>query len=79
MKSSANTDERQKILHRLRFADLQRSEGDHWRVQRDVDPATIYARPARARARRRWGIAIIALLSGLAWAVLILLVIAVLS
>jgi hypothetical protein len=80
MEIIANTDERQETGNRAPwFADLERQEGDHWRVQRDVDPAIIYARYARARARRRWAIAIIALLSGVAWAVLILLVIAVLS
>ena len=77
----ANTDERQETMDRAkRFADLERHEGGHWRVHRDdLDPATIYARYARARMRRRWAIAIIALLSGLSWLVLILLVIAVLS
>jgi hypothetical protein len=78
MKTSANPDERQVTLSRLRFADLQRPEGDHWRVQRDVDPATIYARYARARARRGWAIALITLLSVLAWAGLFLLTIAIL-
>ena len=76
----ANTDERQETPDRAKRADLERHEGGHWRVQRDdLDPATIYARYARARMRRRWAIAIIALLSGLSWVVLILLVIAVLS
>jgi len=77
----ANTGERQETTdHAKRFADLERHEGGHWRVQRDdLDPATIYARYARARMQRRWAIAIIALLSGLSWLVLILLVIAVLS
>jgi hypothetical protein len=79
MKTSANTDERQETLNSLRFADQERPEGGHWRVQRNVDPATIYARYARTRMRRRWAIAIIALLSGLSWVVLILLVIAALS
>ena len=80
MEIIANTDERQETTDRAkRFADLERREGGHWRVQRDLDPATIYAQYARARARRGWAIAIIALLSGLSWLVLILLVIAVLS
>jgi hypothetical protein len=80
MEIIANTDERQETTDRAkRFADLERHEGGHWRVQRDLDPATIYARYASARMRRRWAIAIIALLSGLSWLVLILLVIAVLS
>jgi hypothetical protein len=79
MESSANPDARQKTVNRPRFNDQERSEGGHWRVQRDADPAMIYARYARARARRLWAIAIVALLSGLAWAVLILLIIAVLS
>jgi type IV secretory pathway component VirB8 len=60
------------------FDDLERAQGDHWRVQRDVDPATIYARYAQARARRRWAIAVIALLSVLAWVVLVLAMIAIL-
>src|SRR6266699_3341942 len=76
----ANTDERQETMDRAkRFADLERNEGGHWRVQRDFDPATIYARHARARIRRLWAIAIITLLSGLSWAVIILLMIAALS
>ena len=76
----ANTGERQRSMTRIKTsADLERHEGGHWRVQRDLDPATIYAQYARARARRGWAIAIIALLSGLSWLVLILLVIAVLS
>ena len=76
----ANTDGRQETMDRTkRFPDLERHEGGHWRVQRDLDPATIYARRAMARVRRRWAIAIITLLSGLSWVVLILLVIAVLS
>ena len=80
MEIIANTDERQETTDRAKpFADLERREGGHWRVQRDLDPATIYAQYARARMRRRWAIAIIALLSGLSWLVLILLVIAVLS
>ena len=80
MKSSANADERRETVNRApRLADQERPEGGHWRVQRDVDPATIYARYAKARARRWWAIAVIAVLSGLSWAVLILLVIAVLS
>ena len=80
MEIIANTDERQETTDRAkRSADLERHEGGHWRVQRDLDPATIYAGYARARMRRRWAIAIIALLSGLSWLVLILLVIAVLS
>ena len=80
MEIIANTDERQETVDRAkRFADLDRHEGGHWRVRRDLDPATIYARYARARARRRWAITIIALLSGLSWAVIILLVIAALS
>ena len=80
MEIIANTDERQETTdHAKRFADLERHEGGHWRVQRDLDPATIYARYERARMRRRWAIAIIALLSGLSWLVLILLVIAVSS
>ena len=80
MEIIANTDGRQETVDRAkRFADLDRHEGGHWRVQRDLDPATIYARYARARARRRWAITIIALLSGLSWAVIILLVIAALS
>jgi hypothetical protein len=80
MRTITNTDDRQKTGdHPIpRFADLERPEGGQWRVQRDVDPAKIYARYARARARRRWAIAVIALLSGLSWAVLILLVVAVL-
>ena len=80
MEIIANTDERQETTDRAkRFADLERHEGGHWRVQRDLDPATIYARYARARMRRRWAIALLGLLSGLSWLVLILLVIAVLS
>ena len=80
MEIIANTDEHQETTdHAKRFADLERREGGHWRVQRDLDPATIYAQYSRARARRVWAIAIIALLSGLSWLVLILLVIAVLS
>ena len=81
MEIIANTDKHQETTdHAKRFADLERREGGHWRVQRDdLDPATIYARYTRARMRRRWAIAIIALLSGLSWLVLILLVIAVLS
>ena len=80
MEIIANTDERQETPDRAKRADLERHEGGHWRVQRDdLDPATIYARYASARARRSWAIAIIALLSGLSWLVLILLVIAVLS
>ena len=81
MEIIANTDERQETTDRAkRSADLERHEGGHWRVQRDdLDPATIYAQYSRARARRGWAIAIIALLSGLSWLVLILLVIAVLS
>jgi len=80
MEIIANTDERQETTdHAKRFADLERHESGHWRVQRDLDPATIYARYARARMRRRWAIALIALLSGLSWLILILLVIAVLS
>jgi hypothetical protein len=80
MEIIANTDERQETTDRAkRSADLERHEGGHWRVQRDLDPATIYARYASARARRSWAIAIIALLSGLSWLALILLVIAVLS
>ena len=76
----ANTGERQRSMTHIKTsADLERHEGGHWRVQRDFDPATIYARYASARARRRWAIAVISLLSGLAWAVLILLLIAVLS
>jgi hypothetical protein len=80
MEIIANTDERQETVDRAkRFVDLDRHEDGHWRMQRDPDPATIYARYARARARRRWAIALIALLSGLSWVVLILLVIAALS
>jgi hypothetical protein len=79
MEIIANTDERQETTDRAKRADLERHEGGHWRVQRDLDPATIYAGYARARARRGWAIAIIALLSGLSWVVRILLVIAVLS
>ena len=79
MEIIANTDERQETTDRAKRADLERHEGGHWRVQRDLDPATIYAQYSRARARRGWAIAIIALLSGLSWLVLILLVIAVLS
>ena len=76
----ANTDERQETMDRAkRFAELERHESGHWRVQRDFDQATIYARHARARIRRRWAIAIITLLSGLSWAVIILLMIAALS
>ena len=76
----ANTGERQRSMTHVKTSvDLERHEGGHWRVQRDLDPATIYARYARARARRRWAIAVISMLSGLAWAVLILLLIAVLS
>jgi len=76
----ANTDGRQETMDRTkRFPDLERHEGGHWRVQRDLDPATIYARRAMARVRRRWAIAIITLLSGLSWAVIILLMIAALS
>jgi hypothetical protein len=45
MESIANTDERQETMDRAkRVADLERHEGGHWRVQRDLDPATIYAR-----------------------------------
>ena len=79
MEIIANTDERQETPDRAKRADLERHEGGHWRVQRDLDPTTIYARYASARARRRWAIAVISLLSGLAWAVLMLLLIAVLS
>ena len=80
MEIIANTGERQRSMTRIKTsADLERHESGHWRVQRDLDPATIYAGYARARARRGWAIAIIALLSGLSWVVLILLVIAVLS
>jgi hypothetical protein len=80
MEIIANTDERQETVDRAkRFADLDRHEGGHWCVQKVPDPATIYARYARARARRRWAITIITLLSVLSWAVIILLVIAALS
>lgn len=80
MRSSANADVHREILNRApRLADQERPEGGPWLVQRDTDPAPIYARYARARARRWWAIAIIALLTGLAWAVLILLVVAVLG
>ena len=79
MEIIANTDERQETPDRAKRADLERHEGGHWRVQRDLDPATIYAGYARARIRRRWAIAIITLLSGLSWAVIILLMIAALS
>jgi len=76
----ANAGERQRSMTCITSADLEQHEGGHWRVQRDdLDPATIYARYARARARRGWAIAIIALLSGLSWVVLSVLVIAVLS
>ena len=71
MEIIANTDGRQETMDRAkRFADLDGHEGGHWRVQRDLDPATIYARYARTKARRRWAITIIALLSGLSWAVI---------
>jgi hypothetical protein len=79
MEIIANTDERQETMDRAKGADLERHEGGHWREQRDLDPATIYARYARARMRRRGAIALIALLSGLSWIVLSLLVIAALS
>ena len=80
IESSANAGERLQPVNRTkRSADLERREGGHWRVQKDFDPATIYTRHARARVRRRSAIAIITLLSGLSWAVLILVVIAVLS
>ena len=79
MEIIANRDERQETTDRAKRAHLERHEGGHWRVQRDLDPATIYARHARARIRRRWAIAIITLLSGLSWAVIILLMIAALS
>lgn len=72
MEIIANTDERQDTMDRAkRFVDPDRHEGGHWRVQRDPDPATIFARYARTRARRRWAITIIALLWGLSWAVII--------
>lgn len=80
MKTSANTDQRRETVDRATwFGDLERAQGDHWRVQRDIDPATIHARYAKARARRRWAIAVITLLSVLAWAVIVLAVIAVWS
>ena len=79
MEIIANRDERQETTDRAKRAHLERHEGGHWRVQRDLDPATIYAQYASARMRRRWAIALIALLSGLSWVVLSLLVIAVLS
>src|SRR5690348_5592354 len=80
VKASANTDNRQKTADRAPwFDDLERAQGDHWRVQRDVDPATIHARYAKWRVRRWCAIAVIALLSGVAWAAITVAVIAVWS
>jgi hypothetical protein len=77
----ANNDERRTVTDRAdKRADLEmREDGGHWRVQRDIDPAIIYAQYAKYRARRRWAIAIIAALSVVSWAVIILLVFAAFS
>jgi hypothetical protein len=62
-----------------RFSHLKSHDGGG-RMQRVArDPATIYAEYAKRRVRRRWAITIIATLSTLSWAVMILLVIAALS
>jgi hypothetical protein len=61
-----------------RFSHLKSHDGGG-RMQRALDPATIYAQYAKRTARRRWGIIIIAGLSTLSWTVVILLVIAALS
>jgi hypothetical protein len=80
MEIIANTDGRRTVTDRAdKRADLEmREDGGHWRVQRDIDPAIIYAQYAKYRARR-WAIAIIAALSVVSWAVIILLVFAAFS
>ena len=78
MESIAKNDEHRGIVDRdQRFADLKGHEhgGVHWRVQRDVNPAAIYAHYEKARVHRRWAITIIAALSVLSWVVLMLLAI----
>ena len=74
---STNEERRGTTNRDERFSDLKWHDGG--RVQRHVDPATIYAQYAKARVRRRWAIAIIAGLSALSWVVLIVLGIAVFS
>ena len=61
MEIIATNEERRGAANRdERFSDLKWHDGG--RVQRHVDPATIYAQYARARARRGWAITIIAAL-----------------
>jgi hypothetical protein len=82
METTAKNDERRRAVNpSQRFADLKSHPegGTHWRVQRDVDPAAIYAHYEKYRVRRRWAIIIIAALSALSWLVVLLLAIAAFS
>ena len=60
IETTAKNDEHRRAVDRdQRFADLKGYEhgGVHWRVQRDVNPAAIYAHYEKTRVRRRWAIA----------------------
>ena len=75
--TAKNDEHRGAVDHDQRFADLKGYEHGavHWRVQRDVNPAAIYAHYEKTRVRRWWAITIIAALSVLSWVVLMLLAI----
>src|SRR2546423_15128649 len=78
MQSIAKNDEHRGAVDRdQRFADLKGYEhgGVHWRVQRDVNPAAIYAHYEKTRVRRGWAIPIITPPSGVSWGGLMLLAI----
>ena len=78
IETTAKNDEHRGAVDRdQRFADLKSHHdgGVHWRVQRDVNPAAIYAHYEKTRVRRWWAITIIAALSVLSWVVLMLLAI----